>query len=212
MSETQPTVLYPELTRFLEARKTEFEIIPAARKKELSQLAEYIRASFQAADVARLTFICTHNSRRSHLSQIWAKVAADACGFTRLQTYSGGTEATALNPRVVASLTRTGFSVETDDPSLENPFYRVRYSDEAESLPCFSKVYDQAPNPTSDYCAIMTCSSADAACPFVPGCAQRLAIRYEDPKVADDTPEESLVYDERSRQICREMLFSMLQI
>lgn len=211
MSKTHSTDLFPALARFVEARKSEFQQIPDARKEELARLAAYVRNRVHDSAVAKLTFICTHNSRRSHLCQIWAKVVADARGLSSVQTFSGGTEATAMNPRVVDSLRRTGFLVDADDPDADNPIYRVRYSDDAGPLECFSKLYDQPPNPTSGYCAIMTCSSADDACPIVPGCELRLPIRYEDPKVADDSPEESSVYDGRSRQICREMLFAMLQ-
>jgi arsenate reductase len=212
MSKEYSTDFFPELARFIAARESEFAQIPESRQDELSQLAEYVRGSLQACGVAKLTFICTHNSRRSHLSQIWAKVAADACGLTGVQTFSGGTEATAMNPRVVDSLRRSGLLVDADDPTADNPLYRVSYSHTADPLVCFSKVYDQSPNPASNYCAIMTCSSADDACPIVPGCELRLPIRYEDPKVADDSPAESSVYDDRSRQICREMLFAMLRV
>ena len=120
-----------------------------------------------------------------------------------------------MNARVVDSLRRTGFEIEIDNACseyptcAENPLYLVRYSDEADPLRCFSKVHDRPPNPTSDYCAVMTCSSADDACPVVAGCDLRIPIRYEDPKVSDGTPAEAAVYDERSRQICREMLFAM---
>lgn len=212
MSEVRGVELLPEIHRFITMRRAEFDLIQAERREELAKMARFVRDQLESAGVAQLTFICTHNSRRSHLSQVWAKVAADAYGWTAVRTYSGGTEATAMNPRVVASLRRTGFQIDADVPDAENPLYRVRYSDATEPLTCFSKVYDQAPNPNANYAAIMTCSSADQACPIVPGCTLRLPIRYEDPKVADGTPEESSVYDGRSRQICREMLFAMSQV
>lgn len=209
METSQSIKLYPQLSQFLEERQREFHLIPEGRRSELAQLASYVRDALTRTAVAKLTFICTHNSRRSHLSQIWAKVAADAVGWTGVQTYSGGTEATALNPRVVDSLRRSGFEIEVDDARSDNPLYLVRYSDDVEPLRCFSKVYDCPPNPTSGYCAVMTCSNADDACPVVAGCDLRIPIRYEDPKQADGTPQEAMVYDERSRQIGREMLFAM---
>ena len=120
-----------------------------------------------------------------------------------------------MNSRVVDSLRRTGFSIDTSDSEQsapENPRYAVAYAIERDPLVCFSKVYDEKPNPTADFCAIMTCSSADEACPIVPGCDLRLPIRYQDPKASDGTPEESAVYDERSEQICREMLYMAQRI
>ena len=212
MTQAQPTELLPAIKTFLDAREDEFDDIPQQRRKELSKLAAYVGEQHKSADVVQLTFICTHNSRRSHLAQIWSKVAADYCGLTNVESFSGGTEATAMNPRVVDSLRRAGLRVEADDPSSGNPKYQVQYSNQARPLVCFSKVYDQPPNPTTKYCAVMTCSSADDACPIVPGCELRLPIRYEDPKIADGTPEESSLYDERSRQICREMLYAMRQV
>ncbi|MCC9600432.1 protein-tyrosine-phosphatase [Stieleria sp. JC731] len=200
---------FTSIDQWITERASELDQIPSTRRQELSQLAGYIRKNLEANGTAKLTFICTHNSRRSHFSQIWAKVIADYCGHFGVQTFSGGTEATAMNERVVDSLRRSGFVIEADDVSVSNPIYRVSYSDQSVPLQCFSKVYDQTPNPQSGYAAVMTCSSADDACPIVPGCELRLPIRYEDPKVADGTEQEAAVYDERSKQISREMLAVM---
>jgi arsenate reductase len=161
------------------------------------------------SEPAKLTFICTHNSRRSHLSQIWAQVAAEYYGLVGVETFSGGTEATAFNPRAVAAMQRCGLKIIADDPAATNPRYSVYTSDSATPQVCFSKAYGDPPNPSKGYCAVMTCSQADNACPLVMGCHLRIPIRYEDPKVADDTGFEAQRYDERSAQICREMLYIM---
>jgi arsenate reductase len=203
---------YSELKQYLEDRQNEFLLIPEDRQRELRALADYVRECRKRGDTAQLVFICTHNSRRSHLSQIWAQVAAEYYQIPSVQTFSGGTEATAFNPRAVAALIRSGLKITTVDNNADNPRYEVSAGPNRKSQTCFSKVYDAEPNPTHDYCAIMTCSHADEACPFVRGCDLRLPIRYEDPKIGDDTPQESAVYDERSRQICREMLFVMYSV
>lgn len=208
MSHTESITLYPALQAYIADRRKEFDIIPQDRKEELGQVADYIRGRMGKSEPARLTFICTHNSRRSHLSQIWAKIAAEIYGLDRVETFSGGTEATAFNPRAVSALQRCGLKIEGDE-SISNPRYRVFHSDDRPAQQCFSKIYDQPPNPTSDFCAVMTCSQADDACPIISGCDLRAPIRYADPKAADDTPAEAAAYDERSRQICREMLFMM---
>ncbi|MCA9265847.1 MAG: protein-tyrosine-phosphatase [Planctomycetales bacterium] len=209
MPAQHPVVLFPRLATYINSRQQEFDQIPAARQEELRRVAAYIGDQLGNTGSAKLTFICTHNSRRSHLSQIWAKVAADVYGLSGVETFSGGTEATAFNPRSVAALRRAGLDIESHDNEADNPCYQVRHADGVAAQKCFSKVYDQPPNPTSHYCAIMTCSQADDACPVVRGCDLRAPIRYEDPKIADDTPEEAATYDERARQICREMLFMM---
>ncbi len=104
---------------------------------------------------------------------------------------------------------RCGLKIVADDPAATNPRYSVYTSDSATPQVCFSKDYGDPPNPSKGYCAVMTCSQADDACPLVMGCDLRMPIRYEDPKVADDTEFEAQRYDERSAQICREMLYMM---
>ena len=204
--------LHQSIASFLQKRVAEFEEIPEERKQLLEQLGKYIREKRAASVPTQLTFLCTHNSRRSHLSQIWAKVAADHYGLNEVSTFSGGTEATAMNERVVASLCRTGFKINPSGDTDNNPIYLVTYAGNRSPLECFSKVYDQKPNPKENFAAVMTCSSADQACPVVPGCDARLPIRYEDPKISDDTEREAEIYDERSRQICREMLYAMSRV
>lgn len=201
--------LYPKLLRYLNERTTEFESIPSDRKAELTQVADYVRERLAKSKPAKLTFICTHNSRRSHLSQIWAHVAAEYYALVGVETFSGGTEATAFNPRAVAAMQRCGLKIVADDPAATNPRYSVYTSDSATPQICFSKAYSDPPNPSKGYCAVMTCSQADDACPLVMGCDLRMPIRYEDPKVADDTEFEAQRYDERSAQICTEMLYMM---
>ena len=203
---------YPLLQRYLTEATTRFQAIPLDRQTELAVVANYIRERVSKSEPARLTFICTHNSRRSHLSQIWAQVAAEYYGIAGVQTFSGGTEATAFNPRAVAALQRCGLKIVADDPQASNPRYRVSSSDSSTPQICFSKAYGDPPNPNTHYCAVMTCSQADDACPLVMGCDLRIPIRYEDPKVADDTEFEAQRYDERAAQICSEMLYMMSRV
>jgi arsenate reductase len=203
------SAFYPQLTQYLAEAACGFGMIPGDRKVELAKVADYIRERLSKSQPAELTFICTHNSRRSHLSQIWAQVAAEFYGLKGVATYSGGTEATAFNPRAVAAMQRCGLKIVADDPTASNPRYAVSTSDYATPQVCFSKAYGDAPNPSTGYCAVMTCSQADDACPLVMGCDLRMPIRYEDPKVADDTEQEAQRYDERCAQICGEMLYMM---
>jgi arsenate reductase len=58
----------------------------------------------------------------------------------------------------------------------------------------------------------MTCTSADQGCPFVAGAEKRFSIPFEDPKIADGTPEQASKYEERSLQIATEMKFIFSQI
>ncbi len=186
----------------------ETNLISAERKDALDQLAAFIDERRNNGGIAKLIFICTHNSRRSHTAQLWAQTAAHHYGIDGIDTYSGGTEATAFNPRAMAALQRAGFRVETVTPG-DNPLVSVRYATEADPMECFSKVYDQPPNPRKDFCAVMTCSEADQHCPIVFGVTERIVISYDDPKAFDGTLEEEARYDERCRQIAREMVWAL---
>lgn len=196
----------PEIERYLDARAAEAEQIPSERRALLDEIAADIRTRLSAGQGVSLLFVCTHNSRRSHISQVWAAAAAAREGLGSVRTYSGGTESTAFNPRAVAALQRAGLRIEktTDD---QNPVYHVRYTEHAPPLTCFSKPFSAAPNPTAGHIAVMVCSEADEACPVVPGAAARYSLPYADPKRSDGTPQETAAYDERCAQIAREQAY-----
>jgi len=197
----------PALNDYIAARLQEFDDIPADRRARLEEIAAFIASKRDAGGLSQLTFICTQNSRRSLMSQVWARVAADHFGIARVETFSGGTGSSAFNPRAAAALRRAGLRIEKIGEG-DNPIYQVWTREDAAPLPAFSKVFDQAPNPQDGFCAVMTCGAADEACPIVPGAAARVAIPFEDPKAFDGTEREAEMYDARSRQIAREMLYA----
>lgn len=185
--------------------------IPAERRAVLAQLAAFVSERRAEGQPAELTFICTHNSRRSQLGQVWAATAAAWLGVDGVRTFSGGTEVTAFNSRAVEALRRAGF--EVGGAEGDNPRYAVSMGPAGAPTEGWSKRYDDETNPQQGFAAIMTCSSADASCPTVKGAALRLSLAYDDPKQADGTPQEAARYDERSRQIAAEMfyLFGLVQ-
>ncbi|MEY2963110.1 MAG: hypothetical protein RL754_371 [Bacteroidota bacterium] len=182
--------------------------VPEERKVVLENMVNYIRRKLQADESVILNFICTHNSRRSQFSQIWAQFAADYHGVP-VRCLSGGVEVTAFNERAVESAKRLGFEVNATPETLSasNPIYEVSYGGDVR-LRAFSKLFDDAENSAESFAAVMTCSHADEHCPFIPGTEQRIPVRYEDPKAFDDTPNEAAAYDERSKQIGSEMLYA----
>lgn len=188
-----------------------FESISSERKTVLHPLIDFIQSKVNANQDIRLNFICTHNSRRSHLSQIWAQTAAAHYGIKNVFSYSGGTEATALFPMVAQTLTKTGFQIQTLSEG-NNPVYSVKYNENDAALICFSKTYDDAFNPQSEFAAILTCSSADNGCPFISGAEKRIPITFEDPKAFDNTPLQAEKYQERSIQIATELFYVFSQI
>jgi arsenate reductase (thioredoxin) len=196
----------PQIQAHCDALAASFSTIPNERKAVLSRIAAYIQAKKDQNHPARLVYICTHNSRRSHFGQIWGAVAASYYGITNVETYSGGTEATAFHPNAIRALETTGFVIEPDGQST-NPVYTVRFGDD-ETCSCFSKTYDDPANPQEKFAAVMTCSDADENCPFIPGVELRIGTTYEDPKIADGTPAEATAYRERSDQIALETLYA----
>jgi hypothetical protein len=203
--------LLPEVRGFVEDRLTELDGIPVERQTVLSTLTDFIAGKMASGQPSRLVFICTHNSRRSHMAQLWAQVAAEVFSVPDVETFSGGTEATAFNPRAVSALRRAGFVI---DPFTDgkNPIYEVSFEEGMEPMQAFSKVFDHAPNPADGFAAVMTCTSADAACPVVEGADKRITIPYDDPKAHDCTEQEAAKYDERCAHIAREMLWVFSEV
>lgn len=197
--------LLPAVAASLAALEAGTDAIPADRKTELEKVATFVRSKLAAGDTARLVFICTHNSRRSQMGQIWAAAAAAYYGVDHVEMFSGGLEVTAFNSRAIAAVQRSGFQIAS--PAGENPHVKVTYASDRAPLEMFSKKYDDAFNPKDNFAAVMTCSHADAACPLVIGASARIPVHYEDPKESDGSPAETATYDARSKQIATEMLF-----
>ncbi|MDZ7613518.1 MAG: protein-tyrosine-phosphatase [Flavobacteriaceae bacterium] len=185
--------------------------ITQERKNILDGLIAYIVKKQSEGLAVRLNFICTHNSRRSHLSQIWAQTMAHYFGLNNIFCYSGGTEATAMFPMVAKVLEKTGFEIRRLSEG-SNPVYGIKFAGNEHPVIAFSKAYDDPFNPGSAFAAIMTCSQADAGCPMVIGAEQRIALTYEDPKLFDGTPQQEEKYLERSMQIAAEMKYIFSKI
>lgn len=206
-----PTGFYPELLNTIERLESEFDQITGERKGQLRELSSFITHKLQQSQVVPLIFICTHNSRRSHISQIWCSAAAHYYQVPAVESYSGGTEATAFNERAVKALSHVGFRITRNNDSA-NPLYEVSFSKDAAPLPAFSKRYDHEANPKSDFAAVMTCTHADENCPIVIGMEKRIALPFDDPKDFDGTDLEESKYLERVNQIGREMLYAFSQV
>ncbi|GAA6765672.1 protein-tyrosine-phosphatase [Flavobacterium petrolei] len=202
-------MLYTEIENTI--KTFDFKQISEERKSVLQPLVDFIQSKVNIRQEIRLNLICTHNSRRSHLSQVWAQTAAAYYNIKNVSCYSGGTEATALFPMVAETLQYSGFKVKAISEG-KNPVYSIKFS--ANELPVigFSKTYDDDFNPESEFAAIMTCSQADGGCPFIAGAEKRIPVTFEDPKVSDGTPQQKQIYQERSLQIGTEMFYVFSKI
>lgn len=203
--------LLPSLRPYVDEVAHELGMVSVERTVVLNEIASNITAQLETGKPAALTFICTHNSRRSHMSQIWAQTAAYYFGLDNVRAFSGGTQATACNCRTVAAMRRVGFDIE-DATTGDNPLYLVRYATDRPAIPAYSKLYQADSNPKRGFIALMTCSVADKSCPVVEGATSRFAIHYTDPRLCDDTPTETVAYNERCREIAREMFYIMSQV
>ncbi len=190
----------------IEELTASFNLIPTTRKSELRELSISIKEDLANDNQSRLIFVCTHNSRRSQLSEIWMRTAAEYFGINGIQSYSGGTESTAFNSRMVDAVKRFGFELEILEKG-DNTVYQQVMSGQSFGPKMFSKKYDDTHNPNSNFIAVMVCSDADQKCPFVPGAQSRIALPYLDPKAYDNTPDEQRAYDEKVIEIGREILY-----
>jgi arsenate reductase len=201
----------PKLSSVIEELARQFNQIPPDRKAVISQLAEFIEQQTRRKKPVLLNFICTQNSRRSHIAQIWGQAAAYYYGVEGVQCFSGGNEATAFNPRAVKAMKEAGYEISVQKEGT-NPVYEVKFSEGEPSLRAYSKKYDDAPNPRKDFAAIMVCSDKDANCPIVTGASRKISLTFDDPKDFDGTSLEAEKYLERVRQIGREILFAFSEV
>jgi protein-tyrosine phosphatase/arsenate reductase len=200
--------MFPKIEKLCRIFESECDLISKERKEILKSIAAMIASEIDSRRKAKLIYICTHNSRRSHFGQVWVNVAAEFYGLSsKIEAFSGGTEVTALHPTSVTALKSMGFEVSTTT-SEANPKHDVKFGKQ-KSTTCFSKVYDDSENPNKDFLAIMTSSHADENCPFIPEALSRFATPYEDPKLFDTTQLKDVKYLERALEIRREVFYMM---
>jgi len=210
--ETNNNYINSEIKSLCDKLVSEFDLISKDRRDKLDKITDYLSDKFRTKETPKLIVICTHNSRRSHMGQIWLAVGAEYYNLPRIESFSGGTEATAFNVRAVNAFRNIGFDITSLDDDVHNPLYKVSWNNEMQPSEAFSKKYDAAPNPKEKFGAIMVCTEADKGCPIVSGCDFRLSLPYEDPKAYDDTELESIKYTERVTQIAREILYALSQV
>lgn len=203
------TQLYPRLfatiCEILESQSEPSD----GRKEKLQQVVDYLASN---PDHRNLTFVCTHNSRRSHMAQFWAAAASEFYNVEKVACYSAGTEATAMHLHTVEALVECGFEIQIPSSRTTNPEYIIRLGGLIPKMSGFSKALNHESLPSSNFCAVMVCSDAEEACPFVPGATKRVSVTYDDPKSSDGTTKRKSVYLQRSKQIAREMLWVFEQL
>ena len=198
----------PKLTAYCEAIPSKFNDIPSERKSELKEIANFILEQKKQHLPSNLLFVCTSNSRRSHMAQVWAQIASYYYGIDSVFTFSGGTEQTRVNINAIEAFERTGIQIYSNNQG-DNPLRYVRIGDKWNPWVIFSKKYTDTTNPITNFAAVMVCSEADKACPTVNGAELRIGLPYQDPKEFDNSPLKAAKYDERCMQIASEMFYVM---
>src|SRR5690554_6913619 len=128
--------LYPRIEAVIKGLNP--QSISDERKAVLQPLIDLIQSKVSDHQEIRINFICTHNSRRSHLTQVWAQTLAYHFNIKDVFCYSGGTESTALFPMVAETLRNSGFQIKTISKS-ENPVYSIKYTYNQQPIIGFSK-------------------------------------------------------------------------
>ena len=216
--------LLPKVRQHADLLSTSYDMIGETHRLAGGKLADWIAKSYRPGKPLDVVVVCTGNSRRSILGSTMGNIAAAYYGMPEVRFHSGGTAPTAFNARAANTLKEIGVEVEPTgkeaargEPTTANPVYRVRWGAPGETgeppleATEFSKHYGDPINPHHGFGALMVCSEADAACPFVKGAALRVSMPYLDPKIYDGGTDESAKYAERRDDMGRLMMAVMMQ-
>jgi len=186
--------------------------IKKERKTKLAVLAAQIKQLKRELSPVEIMVVCTHNSRRSHMGELWLRVGIDYYGLSNLRIHSAGTERSAINIRTIRSFQAIGLLVEKSMNKEENPNYKINWRTDEKSYTGYSKEIGSEELPTNGIVSILVCEDAAENCPFIVGSKLRINLPYEDPKRYDDTLEERTKYLERNLEIGSEMFYLLSEL
>ena len=174
--------------------------ISKKRLKNLEKIINEINRYTIDKNYPKIIFICTHNSRRSQLAEIWAHTF-NFVFEKNIKVFSAGTVKDKFSSRLVSVLKEIGFKVK----KKSNKFI-FNFSENHNSIPMNSKLIDEI-YLKDNFITIMTCSNADKNCPVIPNALSRILLSYEDPKKFDFTNQETKKYKETSHKIALEFYY-----
>jgi hypothetical protein len=199
-----------ELQRYTDNLVENLDKVPKQRELMLSEISKSMSTDYLENKTGKVLFVCTHNSRRSQIAEVWFKYATLYFGIQHFEAYSGGIEETAFNERAIKALERAGFTTHYVR-KVENPVVSITPG----NYPVWdqqSKIYTHRVNPKKNFTALMVCSDADKSCPIVEGATDRFSLPYDDPRYYDGTPSEEKMYDATVEEIGLEMFYLVSQI
>ena len=190
--------MHSALAQYIEARTTEFGLVETDRRLRLDAIASYVRSKVRQQRAASLLFLGRHNSRRSHLAQVWAQTVAAWCEVGVVISYSAGVQPTRLAPAAVDALRRAGFVVDLgQDPSTAKVSFRA----DAPPMICYAKDYEALQVPQRNWCAVSVDAGVAAGFPALDEAEERVVLPLEDP---DD--------DALCARVARDLLYAFTQV
>jgi arsenate reductase len=202
-------MLHTEIRKTIDALET--QRIPAERKHALREIRAYIQQKLNDKQTPHLLFVCTHNSRRSILAEVWATAVGAYYNIPNLQVYSCGTEVTAVHPMVIHTLREENFTISSNS-TTGNPTYSIGFGEGFAPIETHSMTFDDIPLQNKGFAAVMVCSSASDNCPYIAGTEKRIALPFEDPKAYDEHPDKKQAYLHTGKEIAREMKFAFQKL
>ena len=199
----------PDLMSYCQSLPHEFVNILNSTEMMLKKAGNYIISQLDNGRDASICFVCQHNSRKSHLGQIWTQMACLYYGINNVNCYSGGTTPTYVNSRIIKALNNTGFRISRNDDIIDRPKYYLNFGNPSIDFELFSKRYDHQMNTNANYIAISLCNNPEECCPITYGADEQLIIPYDDLQKYDNSSLESVKYDEQCRRIARDMFCMM---
>lgn len=178
--------------------------IDSNRIQLLDTIAIYLTKELRLNNKTNLNFICTHNSRRSQLAQVWSSYAANFYKLNTINNFSGGVEITSFYRNTVKTLQEVGFNFQLIEFSHQNPIYNITYKNCLNRILGFSKLYDDENN-LKPFIAITTCNNIDENYLYIPDAIKRFHLPFIDPKCFDSTLYQSEKYLEVNKQIAGEV-------
>lgn len=199
-------MIWDKLKKFKEECIASFDQIEDDRTPVLDKIVKYLAEKVKSRGSASIQFICTHNSRRSQLSQVWMEAAMTHYAMNDVQVFSGGTEVTAFHANALTALANAGMKIIPLNEG-DNPVIAIRYELAVRPVYTFSKTFDHAVNPMNSFGAVMNCHHADANCPYIPNAEARFNLWYGDPGQFDGSPSQDKMYADVNKQIAIEQLY-----
>jgi len=166
------------------------------KKNLLDDIISKIQKSLKITN--NIVFLCTHNSRRSQLCQVWGIILSKIYNID-LKFNSAGTEKTEVNKNILYCFSHIGLEVKGN---------KIIYEDLSISL--HSKLLDEIqPN---KFISIMTCSDAEKSCPSDSRSIKNISMTYQDPKVFDYKEKEKDEYLKTSKLIAKELNYVLKKL